>query len=291
MPVKKLAPKKTVSKKSVAPKKTVSKKSVAPRKKVVTKKVTIPRTKKVIETFYKNERAKYLDSLRPALSKGKRVSENGNVYYEYRDNRSDVRQKGKRGQLLGINEEFFDTSVINDIDDLRKQYFKLAKKYHPDTGGTTAQFQKLNDEHERLLNKLLNGSKLNEAEKKNEIEIDEAIKVIIDNIINIQNINIEVVGKWLWISSDTFGFTTSTYNALNSAGLRYIKKGGRPYMIYAGVQSKSKGKMTKEDIDKKYGKTTFTPKKPNSLNGVITNKTKLLSALKKLKKGLDNRPV
>jgi hypothetical protein len=111
--------------KKAVTKKAVTKKSVAPRKKVVTKKVTIPRTKKVIETFYKNERAKYLDSLRPALLKGKRVSENGNVYYEYRDNRSDVRQKGKRGQLLGVNG--INNNVLSEISRLTKFNNEIEK--------------------------------------------------------------------------------------------------------------------------------------------------------------------
>ena len=197
----------------------------------------------------------------------------------------------KYSRMSGINEDFFDTTVIKDIDDLRKQYFKLAQKYHPDKGGTTSQMQQLNAEHKKLLDKLLKGSKLSEEDQKNEIHIDEAMKIIIDNIITIQNINIEVVGKWLWVSSDLLGFTTPTYNALKQAGLKYIKKQGKPYMIYAGVQSTSRGKMSKSDIDAKYGKTTFTPKKPSSISGVIGNKTKLLNALKKLKKALDNRPV
>jgi hypothetical protein len=125
-PIKKAVTKKAVTKKSVAPrKKVVTKKSVAPRKKVVTKKVTIPRTKKELETFYKNERAKYLDSLRPALLKGKRVSENGNVYYEYRDNRSDVRQKGKRGQLLGVNG--INNNVLSEISRLTKFNNEIEK--------------------------------------------------------------------------------------------------------------------------------------------------------------------
>jgi hypothetical protein len=261
---------------------------IAPAKKKVTKKKVAPKKvvakKKVVKQ--KGTSNKKYDKMRQALPPGVRISKvTGRPYKEVRANRSD------KGVLLGINEDFFDTTVIKDIDDLRKQYFKLAQKYHPDKGGTTSQMQQLNAEHKKLLDKLLRGSKLSQEDQKNEIDIDDAMKVIIDNIITIQNINIEVVGKWLWVSSDTQGFTTPTYNALKLAGLKYIKKQGRPYMIYAGVQSTSRGKMSKSDIDAKYGKTTFTPKKPSSINGVITNKTKLLSALRKLKKALDNRPV
>ena len=37
----------------------------------------------------------------------------------------------------------FNTEIINNIDELKKQYRDLAKKYHPDAGGTKEQFQEL----------------------------------------------------------------------------------------------------------------------------------------------------
>jgi curved DNA-binding protein CbpA len=193
----------------------------------------------------------------------------------------------KFSKLAGL----FDTSVIKDLDQLKKQYFKLVKIYHPDAGGTNEQFVKLKDEYDKLRNSILRGANLSEEQKKNELEIDEAMQIILDNIINIEGIEIELIGKWIWVGSKQLGFTTPTYTLLKQAGLRYIKKGGKPYMIYAGVESKSRGGYTKEDIEKKYGKTKFEPKKSNKLNGVPKNKAKILAAFNKLKKGLDKRTI
>lgn len=193
----------------------------------------------------------------------------------------------KFSKLAGL----FDTSAINDLDQLKKQYFKLVKIYHPDAGGTNEQFVKLKDEYDKLRDAILRGSKLSEEEKKNEIVIDEALQTIVDNIINIDDIIIEVIGKWIWVSSKLMGFSNSSYALLKKAGLTYIKKGGKPYMIYKGVESKSRGGMAKEDIEKKYGKTKFEPQKGNKLNGIIKNKAKILAAFNRLKKGLDKRPV
>ena len=83
-----------VTKKSVT-KKAVKKKAGAPRKKVTVKKAVAPkkRTKKSI----------YLDSLRPAKKAGKRISAEGNVYYEYRPNRTYVKPRAKKSQMLCIN--------------------------------------------------------------------------------------------------------------------------------------------------------------------------------------------
>jgi len=185
----------------------------------------------------------------------------------------------------------FDTSVIKDLDQLKKQYFLLSKKYHPDAGGTNEQFVQLKNEYDKLRDAILRGANLTDEQKKNEIEIDEALQTIVDNIISIEDINIEVIGKWIWVSSKLIGFSNSSYALLKKAGLTYIKKGGKPYMIYKGVESKSRGGMSKEDIEKKYGKTKFEPRKGNKLNGMIKNKAKILAAFNKLKKGLDKRPI
>jgi hypothetical protein len=182
----------------------------------------------------------------------------------------------------------FDTQVIKDIDALKKEYFKLAKKYHPDAGGTTAQFQNLQAEYEKLLKSLLNGSTLSTDEKNNEIVIDKAIRDVIDALINIEDINIELIGKWLWISGNTY----PVRQTLKSAGLIFIKKEGKPYWVYRGVESTSRGKTSMEDIKRKYGVFEMkapTIKKIGSIPKV--NKTKLKSALNRLTKSLNKRPV
>jgi len=190
---------------------------------------------------------------------------------------------------------FFDVSVIKDIDQLKKQYFKLAKIYHPDKGGTTVQFQELGKEYDKLLKAILRGSNLTAEQQQNEIEIDDAIKIIIDNIIGIDGLDIELIGKWLWVGSSLFQFTTPTYNLLKSVGLSYIKKGGKPFMVYKGVESKSRGKMSKEDIEKKYGVHKFEAGKGKKIGALkqqeIKNKTKVLAAFKKLTNAINKRPI
>lgn len=187
---------------------------------------------------------------------------------------------------------FFDTSVLKELDDLKKQYYKLSKKYHPDAGGTTAQFQELQKEYEKLLNNLLKGSGFSAEQKENEKVLDEAIRQIIDSIIHLETISIEVIGKWLWIgASSGLNFDTPTYNVLKSAGLSYIKKAGRPFMVYKGVESKGRGKSSMDEIKAKYGSEKFEAGKGRKLTGVKINKVKLKNAILKVKKALDKRPV
>jgi hypothetical protein len=182
----------------------------------------------------------------------------------------------------------FDTTVIKDIDALKKEYFRLAKKYHPDAGGTTVQFQNLQSEYEKLLKSLLNGSTLTTDEKNNEIVIDKAIRDVIDALINLDEINIELIGKWLWISGNTY----PVRQVLKSAGLIFIKKEGKPYWVYRGVETSSRGKSSMDDIKRKYGVFEMKPPKIKKIGSIPKiNKTKLKSALNKLVKSLNKRPV
>jgi hypothetical protein len=231
---------------------------------------------------------KEIDAKKRAKLPGMRLSVNNRVYYESRANRSDKNP----AKMLGIG-SMFDYSIINDIDSLKKEYFKLAKKYHPDAGGSTAQFQALQNEYDKAFKKLLAGSKLTPDEKKIENDIDEIMRKIVDEIIGLETINIELIGKWLWVGSTELNgqFLTPIYNSLKSAGLSYIKKGNRPYMVYRGVQSSSRGKMTIDEIKNKYGVHKFEAGKNKRISGVSINKTRLTTLFKKLTLLLNKRSL
>lgn len=183
---------------------------------------------------------------------------------------------------------FFDVSVIKDLDALKKQYYKLSKKYHPDAGGTTSQFQELQKEYEKHFNTILKGGSLNTEQQQNEIVIDKAIRDIIDNLINLENITVEVIGKWLWIGGNTYPIRS----ILKTQGLTFIKKNGVPFWVYKGVESSGRGNMSLDEIKAKYGVSKFDIPQTKKINGVVKfNRTKLKNSLLKLKKALDKRPI
>jgi hypothetical protein len=182
----------------------------------------------------------------------------------------------------------FDTTIIKDIDALKKEYFKLAKKYHPDAGGTDKQFQDLQNEYEKLFKSLLSGSTLSADDKKTETEIDVAIRKIIDEIIILPNINIELIGKWLWVGGNTY----PVHKELKKAGLVFIKKEGVPFWVYKGVQSSSRGGTSLDEIKKKYGSQTIPSTYKKAISGTYKiNKVKLVANLKKIVKALNKRLV
>ena len=187
----------------------------------------------------------------------------------------------------------FDIKTITDLDSLKQEYRKLALIYHPDKGGTTAQFQELQNEYDKLRDKILSGSTLSEEEKENEIVIDEAIRNAINAVINLEGINIQLIGKWVWCS----GLTYPVRTVFSSAGFKPIKKDNIFYWVYKGVESKSRGGTDFNDIVKKYGSKPIKPKgSGGKLNGInktitLTQKRKFKAALLKLKKAINKRII
>jgi len=195
--------------------------------------------------------------------------------------------------LSGLSKKIaglFDTSVINDIDELKKEYFKLAKKYHPDAGGTNEQFQTLQNEYDKHLKTLLSGSKLSSEQQANEIELDKALRDAANALAGLAGIDIELSGKWLWVTGNTYPIRTE----LKAAGFLFAST--KKAWFYKGTESKGRGKMSLEEIKTKYGATKIQPKDTGKkLNGTSSigkiNKTKLQAALKKAAKSLNKRII
>ena len=271
--VKKVAVKKTAKKKVGVIKKTVLRSPL--KKKAVKKELTaydvLKFREKVGEKKFK------------ALTPAQRVKGAAKKTTTHKDTKS-------HNVNIRVISGIFDTQIISDLDSLKKQYFRLAKKYHPDAGGTTIQFQQLQAEYDSLLKKLLRGSSLNTEQQENEIVIDQAIRDIIDALINIEGLDIEVIGKWLWVGGQTYPVRTT----LKQIGLEFIKKAGVPHWVYKGSESKGRGKMSIEEIKAKYGSHKMEAPKTKKISGfrvTATQRAKLKRALTKLTKGLDKRPI
>lgn len=182
----------------------------------------------------------------------------------------------------------FDIAAIKEIDDLKKQYHQLAKKYHPDTGGTKEQFQKLQKEYDAIFKQILSGSELSAEQKKNEIVLDDAMRAVVDSIISIPDISIELSGKWLWITGNTYPYRKE----LKLAGLQFapVKK----VWYFAGTKSAGRGGMDLEEIRSKYGSSQIKPSGNKLISGINlspSKKAKLKSNLCKIIRALKKRII
>jgi len=248
-------------------KKAVPKKKTAPKKKAASKKVG---DYKLMDVVYKDPR-------------GKKTKAKGS-YKVVRSKSGTFANFSKIGALY----EFFDIKGLTDIDSLKKSYFKLAKVYHPDAGGTKEQFQRLQKEYDGLFKTIMSGSNLSASDIANEIELDENLRQAVDAIIGIPSLNVELIGKWIWVSGNTYPIK----NELKNAGFMFapVKK----MWYYKGIESAGRGKLTIDEIRKKYGSQAIQKESMKKIQGIgeyisPTKKKKFYMSLRKALKALDNR--
>jgi len=94
---------------------------------------------------------------------------------------------------------------IKTLDELRKEYRRLAMLHHPDKGGDTRLMQIINEQYEKLSKKLINGNTdFSQGRKDYEHQVSEEIIQRLDKIIFLQGIDIELIGSWIWVTGNTF---------------------------------------------------------------------------------------
>lgn len=95
-------------------------------------------------------------------------------------------------------------SNCKDLNEVKSLYRTLAKQFHPDKGGDLATMQAINNEYAFAVRHIANGMDLNSEEIENEILNAEQYKNAINAIINLEGINIEICGGWIWVTGNTY---------------------------------------------------------------------------------------
>jgi curved DNA-binding protein CbpA len=90
-------------------------------------------------------------------------------------------------------------------EELKKQYRELAKRYHPDKGGSKEEMQAVNAEYDRLFPKLkdVHKNKDGETYTKETAETPDYFKDLITELMRFEDVVIEIIGCFVWLSGNT----------------------------------------------------------------------------------------
>lgn len=146
-----------------------------------------------------------------------------------------------------------------NLQELKKLYFRLAKKMHPDiTKNNGEQMKTLNNEYDYLKTILKNDITIDKDYLKETIFSMDYFKDIITELLKYNNIIIEIIGSWIWISGiGTYAIKDAIlYGKFNCK----FSKSQKKFYWYSGIdrdqKRKYKGGFLNQAINK-YGITTL----------------------------------
>ena len=151
---------------------------------------------------------------------------------------------------IEIENEFKEVTGINEA---KKVYKTLAKKLHPDVGGTEEEFKILNSVYNNLIEHKIYFS--------SGVKIDIELEKIISLILHFENITIELVGSWIWVSGDT----KEIKDKLKDLGFKWASK--KKMWYFGEFKGVNMGKTkSMNDIKNKYGSQTMKQKDKRRLS-------------------------
>ena len=154
-----------------------------------------------------------------------------------------------------------DFENITGLNEAKKVYKKLAKLLHPDVGGTNEEF--------KILNQVYNDTIEYKIYFSNDTKYDIELEKIISQILHYEDITIEVVGSWIWLSGDT----KAIKDKLKELNFRWA---GKKKMWYYGEKIRNGGKTkSMDDIKSKYGCTTVSHNSHSKLDTLVDTHMKL----------------
>lgn len=151
---------------------------------------------------------------------------------------------------------------VETLEELRKQYKELLKKYHPDNpNGSTEATQAINSEYDRLFKVLKDrheskstadneNGKADFNKKYYDFAEDKALREMLQKVINFNGITIEVIGNWIWCF-DSYGYRKE----LKELGFKYAGQKKAWYYHTEAFRKKGRKALSMDDIRNYYGST------------------------------------
>lgn len=148
------------------------------------------------------------------------------------------------------------------IEDVKKEFYALAKVNHPDRGGNEETMKEINNAYDFAIAKILKGGSFTSEEINFESELSGIYKEKVQALAALEGIVVELVGKWLWITGNTF----PVKDAIKQAGFFWAKKKAAWFWRPEDAKCSARGKMSLEEIKTKYGTTKIKSSSAYALN-------------------------
>ena len=156
---------------------------------------------------------------------------------------------------------------VKTLEELKKEYKKLALKLHPDVNkdrDTTEEFKAMQNEYEKVFAQVKNQHKnfKGETYTKETEETPEEFTDIINKIIFYKDCVIEIIGSWIWISGNTSNYK----DQLKELKFRWAPN-KKAWSYHNGAYRKqTKKKYSLEELRNSFETTRVNNKEMEALN-------------------------
>jgi len=150
---------------------------------------------------------------------------------------------------------------VKDLVELRKLYYQLALQFHPDRGGNEETMKLINNEYEIYSEKLINGNvDFSDSRKTYETQVSEELQNKINEILHLENLIIEIIGGWIWITGNTYPVKSE----LRNLEFKFSKNKTAWYWHATNYRKRSKKEFSMDGIRDLWGSQTVENEKEKS---------------------------
>ncbi len=153
------------------------------------------------------------------------------------------------------------------IEECKRQYRKLAMRHHPDRGGRLEDMQQVNAEwdylrkHNYNIHETKDGNTYTDQTQDAPDEVTNRFVEIIEKLINLEGLEIEICGSFLWVGGNTYEHRA----AIKELGFRWANKKKMWYMAPEGWRKKGRRELTINEIRDAYGSQKINSKQRMAL--------------------------
>lgn len=153
----------------------------------------------------------------------------------------------------------------------KARYRDLVKQHHPDTGGDLRTMQDINAEYSKFMSESAkteardrqrtahDNNRKSAADFHDLEEVGEQIRMMIENALNLDGVEVELMGLWVWLTGNTKAHK-ETLKQWNEAhpDMKWKWSPKKLAWYFAGVPTFNRQNNTLDEIRDAYGSQKFT---------------------------------
>ena len=151
---------------------------------------------------------------------------------------------------------------VETRDQLKAEYKRLAKKWHPDLpGGSNEVMAQINAQYDELDKRLPNETADGKRYNAEPVNAPESFRAAVVAVQNIDDITVELCGSWLWVTGNTLAHR----EILKAAGYRWSANKRAWYWHEEGYSRKGRKRYSMDEIRSMHGSERIQFATPDTL--------------------------